>query len=82
MELDSAHIALGGVVTALAASLVAVVKYGFAQIQRVHDQLLKEQKASSKKVEGILERVLPLAESITSVADAMMKRLEEEDGDG
>jgi hypothetical protein len=69
--------ALGGVIVALAGTIVAVVKQGWMQTQALHNERLADQRAHAEKSEELLSKILPLAEGLTSVAEDFLKKLEE-----
>ena len=73
---DAVHYALAGTVVPLAGAIVGVVKYGFATIQRAHEERIKEQKAWARKVEQTLVKVLPLAEALSGIAGDFLTFME------
>ena len=81
MSLDAIHYALAGVVVTLAGTIVACVKYGFSTIQQANEERLKDQKACARKTEQTLEKILPLAEALSSVAGDMLRYMEDVGGD-
>jgi hypothetical protein len=46
-------------------------------VQKANDERLRDQKACAKKNENTLEKILPLAEALSSVAADMMRYMED-----
>ena len=81
MSLDAIHYALAGVIVTLAGTIVALAKHSWSAVQKANDERLKDQKSCAKKNESTLEKILPLAEALSSVAGDMMRYMEDVGGD-
>ena len=81
MSLDAIHYALAGVIVTLAGTIVALAKHSWSAVQKANDERLRDQKACAKKNENTLEKILPLAEALSSVAADMMRYMEDVGGD-
>ena len=80
MSLDAIHYALAGVIVTLAGTIVALAKHSWSAVQKANDERLRDQKACAKKNENTLEKILPLAEALSSVAADMMRHMEDVGG--